>query len=171
MSRTVYQDLDESLVCTKPLEPGRALPSGWNEIMFGDRRYATIVRPSASPFLRALKDSGYSICLLTTGKSEFQRRVLELHDLLRYFDGVYDLESSFEVSTPWVLVDDLEGRCNGIVQKMNLLGICDWGLTEEQWSAAVARHLITCPRFVGRGEVQTLLPVLDEIDRKIYLQQ
>jgi hypothetical protein len=120
--------------------------------------------------LRALKELDYRICLLTTGKAKFQRRVLELHDLLQYFDGVYDLDSSFEVCAPWVLVDDLAGHCGGIINKMSRLGISDWGVPEAEWSAAVDRHLITCPRFVGRDEEQTLIPLLGEINRKISQQ-
>jgi hypothetical protein len=165
--KIAFIDLDQTVADTKLLEGDRKVPDGWIEVFAGPRRYATIVRPSAAPFLRQLRERDYSVQLLTSGRATFQALVLETHNLRQYFEEIHGIDANLSgVSAPWVLVDDLDGRCNGTVDKFAQLGIWQHNLTPEQWSKTVQRHLVTCGAFWRGKEIEPLTALLDQIDDK-----
>lgn len=116
-----------------------------------------VIRPSAAPFLRALRDRGHRIVALTNGA------VLETTGLFPLFDAVFSPDDPIVVPDgPWVLVDDDDPVHDGTRRRIERLGVVP---SPEVW----LRHYVQCTGFRGvEREPLTLLVPL--VQRTLDLQ-
>lgn len=162
MQKICFVDIDETLIFSRYKVPG-SIPVEWD----GTIDY-TIVRESAYDFLKALKDKGYKIVMLTTGVVSWQKACLEALGLLDYFDDFHGYESVLRHDpgeyiplrevTDWVLVDNYHCQSRNIWPKPKWLGGCD----DEE-------HYVQCATFYGipEGPDEALTTLLPEIYRKM----
>lgn len=155
--KLVIVDLDESVAYS------RRKVEGSIEFFYDNETTPsyTIVRPSAKPFLQALKDRGYRIVCMTQGLVPFQQRVLAEAGLWEYYEGIYgyisqslDTTAMPELPEKWVLVDNLPQNSPTLYDKRKWL------------KSNLDDHFVQCTDFHGlEDEESSLLTLLPEIDR------
>lgn len=161
MDNLIIVDVDESVVYSRSQVPGST------EFFYNGETNPsyTIVRPSAKPFLQALKDKGYKIICMTQGEIMFQRYVLQLTGLWDSYEDIYGYyygDSHWQLlTTPmpelpekWVLVDNLPQNSPTLQDKRKWL------------KSNLDNHFVQCIDFHGlESEEDSLLTLLPEIDR------
>ena len=120
---TVYVDVDYTL-----LRPGRE----------------GAVRPSAAPFLRALRERGIRVVALGNGPGDEQRAALRDVALLPLLDAVCGRDDTVvPPDGPWILVDDEDPVHDGTRRKIERLGVVAGA---DVW----LRHYLQCEPLLDR---------------------
>lgn len=183
----VFIDVDGTLVSTKPTCLGRLIPTKKCpvfDVSQGENKFTSMARPSAAIFISELKKRNYEIIICTSGGAEFQSLVLKTIGIKGFerIIGLKEMEgTSLKITTPWVLVDDLNPGSSGVINKMSYLGVENACLIEclsvdrskELLEKLIMPKLVQVAYFDSDEPTSSisLIDYIPEIEEKIKLQQ
>lgn len=131
----IFLDLDETLVLSHRIATYQPVKPEYNPIQFDDRGtpWVTYLRPGALEFVKACAEIAPTF-ILTAGNSDFQKRVVALHNLDIHVFGREDY-AKLPTGDCAILVDDLHIETCGAQLKLEALRaglpqVEDWPLTE-----------------------------------------
>ncbi len=163
----LFVDIDETLIHRDDYEGD----SGRVEVRTRESTHYVALRPSARGFLEKA-GKYFRLVALTGGRREFQAAMLFSVGLNQFFEQIVGRDNHDELVVPsyFVLLDDLPLTHHGLAEKVAVLGIEKLGLTGVQWTAVASRHCVTCVKFFGGADPQSLLDLWDKIVYCMELQ-
>ena len=142
----IYVDLDETLVKTSNF---RAITTHKDAVVIDDV-YSSVLRPGTRQFLKRLRKLTDKTYILTTGLSEFQRRVIYAHQIDDLIDGLYgrDEYPKIRQNKFCLLIDDLPIDTMGVLLKLNAMGLNTDGDPDY---GELSKHYMNIEPFNGQG--------------------
>jgi phosphoglycolate phosphatase-like HAD superfamily hydrolase len=189
MRPTVFVDVDNTLVCTRPLEYANCVREsglrsyhvarmsdetlqssvcGPSDKVVRSRRgtYVSRLRPGAAEMLSELKGLGLKVFALSNGMSDFVQRVMAAHGFDKVLDGMYGRDTfcdTEKVGRNFLLIDDRDIDDIITFQKLYALGA-----VRSTSDARLAENcLVIVPPYDGDKEDDGLADVVERVKRKI----